>query len=48
VPELIETIVAAFEMDEIPHELRKCPAELGAGRGDCSFSCTEPLRRNRG
>jgi malate synthase len=35
---LIETLPAAFEMDEILHELRSHPAALNAGRWDYLFS----------
>ena len=35
---LIETITAAFEMDEILYELREHSAGLNAGRWDCLFS----------
>ncbi|MFF7992681.1 malate synthase A [Kitasatospora xanthocidica] len=35
---LIETITAAFEMDEILYELREHAAGLNAGRWDCLFS----------
>src|SRR5205085_4925872 len=35
---LIETILAAFEMDEILHELREHAAGLNAGRWDYIFS----------
>ncbi len=44
---LIETIVAAFEMDEILHELREHSAGLNAGRWDYIFSCIKKLRVNR-
>ncbi|HEY1460786.1 MAG TPA: malate synthase A [Casimicrobiaceae bacterium] len=43
---LIETIVAAFEMDEILHELREHSAGLNAGRWDYIFSCIKKLRSN--
>ncbi len=36
---LIETITAAFEMDEILYELREHSAGLNAGRWDYIFSC---------
>ena len=36
---LIETILAAFEMDEILYELREHSAGLNAGRWDYIFSC---------
>ncbi len=44
---LIETIVAAFEMDEILFELREHSAGLNAGRWDYIFSCIKKLRSNR-
>jgi malate synthase len=44
---LIETIVAAFEMDEILHELRQHSAGLNAGRWDYIFSCIKKFRSNR-
>ncbi len=44
---LIETIVAAFEMDEILYELRDHSAGLNAGRWDYIFSCIKKLRSNR-
>jgi malate synthase len=44
---LIETILAAFEMDEILHELREHSAGLNAGRWDYIFSCIKKLRSNR-
>ena len=44
---LIETIVAAFEMDEILYELREHSAGLNAGRWDYIFSCIKKLRSNR-
>ena len=45
---LIETIVAAFEMDEILYELRQHSAGLNAGRWDYIFSCIKKFRSNRG
>src|SRR5258708_17910836 len=45
---LIETIVAAFEMDEILWELREHSAGLNIGRWDYIFSCIKKLRANRG
>ena len=36
---LIETILAAFEMDEILYELREHSAGLNCGRWDYIFSC---------
>ncbi len=44
---LIETIVAAFEMDEILYELRQHSAGLNAGRWDYIFSCIKKFRSNR-
>ena len=41
---LIETILAAFEMDEILHELREHAAGLNAGRWDYIFSVIKRLR----
>lgn len=43
---LIETILAAFEMHEILHELRDHSAGLNAGRWDYIFSCIKKLRRH--
>jgi malate synthase len=40
---LIETIVAAFEMDELLHELRAHAAGLNAGRWDYIFSVIKKL-----
>jgi malate synthase len=44
---LIETILAAFEMDEILYELRQHSAGLNAGRWDYIFSCIKKFRSNR-
>jgi malate synthase len=44
---LIETIVAAFEMDEILWELRDHAAGLNAGRWDYIFSVIKKFRRHR-
>jgi malate synthase len=44
---LIETILAAFEMDEILHELREHSAGLNCGRWDYIFSCIKKFRLNR-
>jgi malate synthase len=41
---LIETIPAAFEMDEILHELRDHSAGLNIGRWDYIFSCIKKFR----
>ena len=43
---LIETILAAFEMDEILYELRDHAAGLNAGRWDYLFSCIKKFRSN--
>ncbi len=44
---LIETVVAAFEMDEILWELRDHSAGLNIGRWDYIFSCIKKFRVNR-
>ena len=44
---LIETIVAAFEMDEILYELREHSAGLNCGRWDYIFSYIKRLRNQR-
>jgi malate synthase len=44
---LIETLLAAFEMDEILHELREHSAGLNAGRWDYIFSSIKKLRSHR-
>jgi malate synthase len=41
---LIETITAAFEMDEILYELREHSAGLNAGRWDYIFSCIKKFK----
>ena len=41
---LIETILAAFEMEEILYELREHAAGLNAGRWDYIFSCIKKFR----
>ncbi len=41
---LIETIPAAFEMDEILYELREHSAGLNCGRWDYIFSCIKRFR----
>ncbi|MBP2017562.1 malate synthase [Symbiobacterium terraclitae] len=41
---LIETILAAFEMDEILYELREHSVGLNAGRWDYIFSCIKKFR----
>src|SRR5687767_5748239 len=43
---LIETILAAFEMEEILHELREHSAGLNAGRWDYLFSIIKKFRRD--
>ncbi len=43
---LIETIPAAFEMDEILHELKDHSAGLNIGRWDYIFSCIKKFRVN--
>jgi malate synthase len=43
---LIETVVAAFEMDEILYELREHSAGLNIGRWDYIFSCIKKFRSN--
>jgi malate synthase len=43
---LIETILAAFEMDEILYELREHAAGLNAGRWDYIFSAIKKFREN--
>ena len=44
---LIETIVAAFEMDEILYELREHSAGLNIGRWDYIFSAIKKFRLNK-
>jgi malate synthase len=44
---LIETLLAAFEMDEILYELREHSAGLNIGRWDYIFSCIKKFRANR-
>ncbi|HEX5463260.1 MAG TPA: malate synthase A, partial [Burkholderiales bacterium] len=43
---LVETILAAFEMDEILYELRQHSAGLNIGRWDYIFSCIKKFRSN--
>jgi malate synthase len=43
---LIETVLAAFEMDEILYELREHSAGLNAGRWDYIFSCIKKFHGN--
>ena len=45
---LIETLPAAFEMDEILYELRDHMAGLNCGRWDYIFSFIKKLRANHG
>jgi len=45
---LIETLPAAFEMEEILYELRDHASGLNAGRWDYLFSAIKKLRRGRG
>jgi malate synthase len=45
---LIETLPAAFEMDEILHELREHSSGLNIGRWDYIFSCIKKLRSHPG
>ncbi|CAG1002593.1 malate synthase [Burkholderiales bacterium] len=45
---LIETILAAFEMDEILYELREHSAGLNAGRWDYIFSCIKKFKNKPG
>jgi malate synthase len=44
---LIETVLAAFEMDEILWELREHSAGLNIGRWDYIFSCIKKFRVNK-
>lgn len=44
---LIETILAAFEMDEILYELREHSAGLNAGRWDYIFSCIKKFQNRK-
>ncbi|MES2208115.1 MAG: malate synthase A [Pseudomonadota bacterium] len=44
---LIETIPAAFEMEEILYELREHSAGLNAGRWDYIFSCIKKFKSNQ-
>jgi malate synthase len=44
---LIETVLAAFEMDEILYELRDHSAGLNIGRWDYIFSCIKKFRANQ-
>jgi malate synthase len=44
---LIETILAAFEMEEILYELREHSAGLNCGRWDYIFSCIKKFRNHK-
>jgi malate synthase len=44
---LIETLLAAFEMDEILYELRNHSSGLNIGRWDYIFSCIKKFRANK-
>jgi malate synthase len=44
---LVETVLAAFEMDEILWELREHSAGLNIGRWDYIFSCIKKFRANK-
>jgi malate synthase len=44
---LIETVVAAFEMDEMLYELREHSSGLNIGRWDYIFSCIKKFRANK-
>ena len=44
---LIETVLAAFEMEEILYELREHSSGLNIGRWDYIFSCIKKFRANR-
>ncbi|MBA2690650.1 MAG: malate synthase A, partial [Burkholderiales bacterium] len=44
---LIETILAAFEMEEILYELREHSGGLNAGRWDYIFSCIKKFRSHK-
>lgn len=44
---LIETILAAFEMEEILYELREHSAGLNAGRWDYIFSCIKKFKTDQ-
>ncbi|HWS11470.1 MAG TPA: malate synthase A [Rhodocyclaceae bacterium] len=44
---LVETILAAFEMDEILYELKDHSAGLNAGRWDYIFSCIKKFKVNK-
>jgi malate synthase len=44
---LIETVLAAFEMEEILYELREHSSGLNIGRWDYIFSCIKKFRTNK-
>ncbi|HAT31513.1 MAG TPA: malate synthase A, partial [Janthinobacterium sp.] len=44
---LIETILAAFEMDEILYELKEHSSGLNAGRWDYIFSCIKKFKLDK-
>jgi len=44
---LVETIISAFEMEEILYELREHSAGLNAGRWDYIFSCIKKFKLDR-
>ncbi len=44
---LVETILAAFEMEEILYELKDHSAGLNAGRWDYIFSCIKKFKANK-
>ena len=44
---LVETILAAFEMDEILYELREHSSGLNAGRWDYIFSCIKKFKHDK-
>jgi len=44
---LVETILAAFQMDEILYELREHSAGLNAGRWDYIFSCIKKFKTDQ-
>src|SRR3990167_2434112 len=44
---LVETVLSAFEMDEILFELREHSAGLNIGRWDYIFSCIKKFRANK-
>ena len=44
---LVETLLAAFEMEEILYELREHSSGLNAGRWDYIFSCIKTFKTNK-